>query len=129
VASPRLSGWDCQVSTSPIRFPPLSKELSAVFLHPSVSLSYSSSCPAVLYLSHSADTYRLGTVVRDRFPDCPLTVIEIDTSPDDAHVPKNHLWPEPVPSIDGAVICYDAGDRSSFKPVEQLVRESCLFVG
>jgi len=99
-----------------------------VFLYPSVSFSYSGPCSAVLYLSHSPDTYRLGTVVRDKFPDCPLTVIEIDTSPDDVQVPKNHLWPEPVPSIDGAIICYDAGDRSSFKPVEQLLRESCPFV-
>ncbi|KAF5355854.1 hypothetical protein D9756_003782 [Leucocoprinus leucothites] len=67
-------------------------------------------------------TYRLGTVIRDKFPDSPLTVIEIDIALTDAHIPRGHLWPEAVPCLDGAVICYDSADRNSFKPVEQLLR-------
>ncbi|EKM83863.1 hypothetical protein AGABI1DRAFT_32846 [Agaricus bisporus var. burnettii JB137-S8] len=68
------------------------------------------------------DTYRLGTIVRDKVPDCPLTVIEIDAAVTDNHIPRDHLWPQAVPSIDGAVICYNAADRSSFVPMEHLLR-------
>ncbi|KAF9453797.1 ras GEF [Macrolepiota fuliginosa MF-IS2] len=66
-------------------------------------------------------TYRLGTIARDKFPDCPLTVIEIDVSLTDGRIPRDHLWPEAVPSIDGVVICYNSGDRASFKSVEPLL--------
>ncbi|KAJ3575638.1 hypothetical protein NP233_g979 [Leucocoprinus birnbaumii] len=67
-------------------------------------------------------SYRLGTIIRDKVPDCPLTVIEIDIATGDGHIPRGHLWPEAVPCLDGAVICYDSGNRSSFMPVEQLLR-------
>lgn len=77
-------------------------------------------------LSRLLDTYRLGTINRDKFPDCPLTVIEIDVALTDGHIPRDHLWPEAVPSIDGAVICYSSADRASFKPVESLLRECFL---
>ena len=51
------------------------------------------------------------------------SVIEIDVPPTDAPIPRDHLWPEAVPCIDAAVICYNSADRSSFRPVETLLRE------
>lgn len=74
-------------------------------------------------INYTLDSYRLGTIVRDKVPDCPLTIIEIDILLADGHIPRNHLWPEAVPCIDGAVICYDSADHASFKPVELLLRK------
>lgn len=67
-------------------------------------------------------TYRLGTIVRDRSSDCPISVVEIDVAPTDAPILRDQLWPEAVPSIDAVVICYNSAERNSFKPVEPLLR-------
>ncbi|KAF9044714.1 ras GEF [Hymenopellis radicata] len=76
--------------------------------------------------THSSSRYtrRVGKISKsENTPECPLNVIEVDIPsaiPDTTLVTVNFL-PE-APRVDGALICYDASDEPSFRPVEALLR-------
>ncbi len=68
----------------------------------------------------------MGKIAKsENTPECPLNIIEVDIPsaiPDTTLVTVNFL-PE-APRVDGALICYDASDEPSFRPVEALLRVS-----
>lgn len=69
-------------------------------------------------------TRRVGKLPRtDNIQECPLNIIEVDIplSIPDTSVSTVNFLPE-APRVDGVLICYDASDEQSFRPVEALLR-------
>lgn len=69
-------------------------------------------------------TRRVGKLPRtDNIRECPLNIIEVDIplSIPDTSVSTVNFLPE-APRVDGVLICYDASDEQSFRPVEALLR-------
>ncbi|KAJ3744510.1 ras guanine nucleotide exchange factor domain-containing protein [Lentinula detonsa] len=68
------------------------------------------------------DSRRTGELIRDEGTECPLHVIEVDVIAELFKSPISPLdyLPEAL-KIDGAIICYDASDEASFRPVEDLL--------
>ncbi|KAK0208341.1 ras guanine nucleotide exchange factor domain-containing protein [Desarmillaria ectypa] len=69
-------------------------------------------------------TRRVGKLPRtDNTRECPLNIIEVDIplSIPDTSVSTVNFLPE-APRVDGVLICYDASDEQSFRPVEALLR-------
>ncbi|KAJ3750360.1 ras guanine nucleotide exchange factor domain-containing protein [Lentinula detonsa] len=66
---------------------------------------------------------RTGELIRDEGTECPLHVIEVDVIAELFKSPISPLdyLPEAL-KIDGAIICYDASDEASFRPVEDLLK-------
>lgn len=72
----------------------------------------------------NSDTRRIGQIGRnENNPDCPLHVLEVEASTSSIDVSKDAVWPDGAPSVDGVLICYDASDEVSFRPVENLLRK------
>lgn len=61
-------------------------------------------------------------------PDCDLHVLEFEVPAvvDPLSSSNWSLCPEGAPRLDGVIICYDASDEASFRPVEGLLRKSSL---
>ncbi|KAJ3928633.1 MAG: ras guanine nucleotide exchange factor domain-containing protein [Lentinula lateritia] len=68
-------------------------------------------------------TRSTGTFTRDEGVECPLHVIEVDVISEILQSPITPLdyLPEAL-KIDGVIVCYDASDESSFRPVEDLLK-------
>ncbi|KAG7450495.1 ras GEF [Guyanagaster necrorhizus] len=69
-------------------------------------------------------TRRVGKLPQaDNTRECPLNIIEVDIplSIPDTSVSTVNFLPE-APRVDGVLICYDASDEQSFRPVEALLR-------
>lgn len=74
----------------------------------------------VSHVSPSLGTRRTGCIQSEELPiECQLDVFELD-------IPVNlrrFYWPNFLPRIDGVVVCYDASDPLSFKPIEIILSE------
>ncbi|KAJ4486179.1 ras guanine nucleotide exchange factor domain-containing protein [Lentinula aciculospora] len=68
-------------------------------------------------------TRRTGKFTRDEGIECPLHVIEVDVISGMLQSPVAPLdyLPEAL-KIDGVIVCYDASDEASFRPVEDLLK-------
>jgi GTPase SAR1 family protein len=68
-------------------------------------------------------TRRTGKYTRDEGVECPLHVIEVDVTAEMLQSPISPLdyLPEAL-KIDGVIVCYDASDEASFRPVEDLLK-------
>ncbi|KAG5635097.1 hypothetical protein H0H81_012453 [Sphagnurus paluster] len=67
------------------------------------------------------DSRRVGVICNENGPNSPLHVIEIDVPPEPLE-PRELDWPDTLATINGVIICYDASDKLSFKPIEGLLR-------
>jgi hypothetical protein len=65
----------------------------------------------------------MGSYTRDEGVESPLHVIEVDVTPEMLQSPISALdyLPEAL-KIDGVIVCYDASDEASFRPVEDLLK-------
>ncbi|KAF5390357.1 hypothetical protein D9757_002906 [Collybiopsis confluens] len=68
-------------------------------------------------------TRRTGRYTKEEGIECPLHVIEVDVTAEMMQSPISPLdyLPEAL-KVDGVVVCYDASDEASFRPVEDLLR-------
>ncbi|KAE9411110.1 ras GEF [Gymnopus androsaceus JB14] len=68
-------------------------------------------------------TRRTGKFTREEGVECPLHVIEVDVTAEMLQSPISPLdyLPEAL-KIDGVIVCYDASDEASFRPVEDLLK-------
>ena len=104
---------------------PLPRSLVPI-LHHDVRLYVSSQR---VFLSQTSDSRRIGKLSKtDDSPECPLIVIELDipSAIPDASLATVNFLPDAT-KVDGTLICYDASDETSFRPVEALIRELPLF--
>ncbi|KAF8640382.1 hypothetical protein AX17_000052 [Amanita inopinata Kibby_2008] len=70
---------------------------------------------------------RMGRVGQlENVVDCPLKVLEVNTSQSGPLGPKSNPIVDTVSRVDGVVICYDTSSPTSISPVEQILLDYSL---